>query len=336
MRNVVLHGAQDLRVEAFQPAELAPERVRVRFAAGGICGSDLHYYRHGRTGNFVLREPLTPGHEVAGIVESDPSGRLTGRRVAVNPSVPCGRCAACREGRDNICEAPFFMGSASRDPHMQGGFRSVIDVLPQQCFPVPDEIPLEAAALAEPVAVCLHAVDLTDNIAGKSLLVIGAGPIGLLVIAVARLRGAGSITASDLSQAALARAEAVGADSVHSASSGTLPGDFDIVVEASGSPAGLSAALHQVRRGGQVVQLGNLPGGDIPAPVSLVMSKELRLLGSFRFTVAEYGEAVELIASRQIDPLAIVTGTYPLEEAVAAFEASLDRERSSKVMLVSR
>ena len=188
----------------------------MRFAAGGICGSDMHYFRHGRIGNFVVTAPLVLGHEVAGVVEAvgeGVTGVAPGARVAVNPSRWCGHCARCREGRRNLCENIYFMGSASKTPHMQGGFATLFDATPEQCVPVPDAVPLEAAALAEPLAVCLHAV-ARGEVAGQSVVVIGAGPIGLLTMLAARLKGASETTMVDIAAAPLAFASRLGADRV--------------------------------------------------------------------------------------------------------------------------
>ena len=166
--------------------------VRVRFAAGGICGSDLHYFRHARTGDFIVTSPLVLGHEMAGVVDEvgeGVHGLAPGAKVAVNPSRWCGHCPRCREGRANLCENIYFMGSASKTPHMQGGFASLFDVTPPQCVPVPDDAPLAAVALAEPLAVCLHAVARAGELAGRHALLIGAGPIGLLTMLAARRAG---------------------------------------------------------------------------------------------------------------------------------------------------
>ena len=156
-----LFGPEDLRMVERPLDPLAAGMVRIRFGAGGICGSDLHYYRHARTGDFVVTSPLVLGHEIAGeVIEiaGDAPGLKTGDRIAVNPSRWCGHCSPCREGRLNLCENIFFMGSASKTPHMQGGFASQFDAIPAQCVKIPDHLSYQAAALAEPLAVCLHAV----------------------------------------------------------------------------------------------------------------------------------------------------------------------------------
>jgi len=339
-RAATLYGPKDLRLVDRPLDELAPGFVRVRFAAGGICGSDMHYYSHGRIGNFVATAPLVLGHEVAGVVEAVGEGVTTvapGARVAVNPSRWCGHCDRCREGRRNLCENIYFMGSASKTPHMQGGFATWFDALPEQCVPVPDAVPFEAAALAEPLAVCLHAVN-RGNVAGKSVAVIGAGPIGLLTMLAAKRKGARETTMVDIAAAPLAFASRLGADRVVdlSADAGGLAAipAPDVVIEASGSTKALASAIMAVRRGGTVVLLGSLPGGDIAAPINPVMAKELDLVGSFRFDT-EFEEAVGLIASGAVDVMAIVTATRPLADVNAAFELALDRSQSVKVVLTA-
>ena len=323
---------------------LAAGMVRVRFGAGGICGSDMHYFRHARTGDFVVSSPLVLGHEVAGeIVEinGDAPGLTVGDRVAVNPSRWCGHCVRCREGRANLCENIYFMGSASKTPHMQGGFASVFDATAQQCVKVPNDLPFAAAALAEPLAVCLHAVARAGDIQGRKVVLFGAGPIGLLTLLSAKLAGASEVAVVDIAAAPLAFASRLGADHVVDTSAGDseLKGlaaarQFDVAFEISGTPAGLAAAIATVRRGGTVVQVGNLPGGQVPAPANAVMSKELDLKGSFRFA-QEFSRAVDLIVARKVEVLRLVTAERPLAQAPEAFRLALDRSQSVKVVLTA-
>lgn len=340
--SATLFGAEDLRVVETPPAPLAPGMVRVRFGAGGICGSDMHYFRHGRTGDFVVTAPLVLGHEIAGVIDEvadGATGLAPGDRVAVNPSRWCGRCGPCRDGRENLCEGIYFMGSASRTPHMQGGFASLFEATPAQCVKVSDRTPLPAAALAEPLAVCLHAVGRAGQVEGRRGLVIGAGPIGLLTMLAARLAGMAEIAVADIARAPLAVAERLGADRVVDASGGqeafaelAEAWPFDVAFEVSGTPAGLAAALRHVRRGGTVVQVGNLPGGEVPVPANAVMAREIDLKGSFRFG-REFHDAVRLIDEGQVDVLPLVTAERPLSAAPDAFRLALDRSRSVKVVL---
>lgn len=340
-----LHGPEDLRMVERPLEPLAPGMVRVRFGAGGICGSDMHYFRHARTGDFVVTSPLILGHEVAGEIVEIEGGApdlAVGDHVAVNPSRWCGHCARCRESRENLCENIYFMGSASKTPHMQGGFASLFDATPEQCVKVPTDLPYAAAALAEPLAVCLHAVARAGSLEGRKVVLFGAGPIGLLTMMAARLAGAAEIAVVDIAAAPLAFASRLGADHVVDISGGEEPLNglaadqaFDIAFEISGTAAGLASALRSVRRGGTVVQLGNLPGGQISAPANLVMSKEIDLKGSFRFA-GEFGEAVDLIVAGKVDVMRLITAERPLAGAPDAFRLALDRSQSVKVVLTAQ
>lgn len=339
-----LFGPEDLRVVDTELGPLAPGMVRIRFGAGGICGSDMHYFRHARTGDFVVTSPLVLGHEVAGVVEAvgeGVDGLSQGDHVAMNPSRWCGRCNACREGRPNLCENIYFMGSASKTPHMQGGFASLFDAAPAQCVKVPADLPLAAAALAEPLAVALHAVARAGDVSGRHVALFGAGPIGLLCLLAARLEGAGAATVVDVAEAPLVFARGLGADAVVDVSAGDTPlveraaaQPIDVAFEASGTAAGLASAIRAVRRGGTVVQVGNLPGGEIAVPANAIMAKELDVRGTFRFG-EEFRRAVELIVAGKVDVMKLVTAQRPLRSAPEAFRLALDRSRSVKVVLTA-
>jgi L-idonate 5-dehydrogenase len=288
-----LFGPEDLRVVSSPLAALAPGMVRIAFGAGGVCGSDMHYFRHARTGDFVVTSPLILGHEISGTVaaiNAATPGLKVGDRIAVNPSRWCGHCGQCTSGKPNLCENIYFMGSASKTPHMQGGFATHFDAIPAQCVKIPDHVSFEAAALAEPLAVCLHAVARAGDIAGKRGLVVGAGPIGLLTMLAAKRAGLSSVVVADIARAPLDFALRLGADAALDLSTGSdaltasaTADPFDVVFEASGTAAGLSSAILAARRGGKVVQIGNLPGGAIPVPANAIMAKELDFLGTFRF-----------------------------------------------------
>lgn len=343
-RAATLYAPEDLRVVDRPLGPLAPGMVRIAFGAGGICGSDMHYFRHARTGDFVVTSPLVLGHEIAGTVAAigdGVSGIAVGDRVAVNPSRWCETCPNCRAGRHNLCDNIYFMGSASKTPHMQGGFSSLFDAVPAQCVKLPAHVSLEAAALAEPMAVCLHAVARAGDIKGARGLVIGAGPIGLLTMRLAQRAGLASCAVADIAPSTLAFARKLGASETFDVAAApdslltaAKAGPFDVVFEASGTGAGLASAVAAARRGGTIVQIGNLPGGSIPFPANAVMAKELSLYGTFRFG-REFDEAVRLISSGAFDPTEIVTARRPLADAPGAVRLALDRTQSMKVLLVA-
>ena len=341
MKAAIIHGARDLRIEdaATQPA--GPGEVLVRIRAGGICGSDLHYYQDGGFGTVRIREPMILGHEIAGqVMEVGPGVTRVrpGDRVAVDPSRPCGQCRYCLEGTPRHCLDMRFYGSAMRMPHVQGGFRETLVCTEAQAVPVPPGLPLEHAAFAEPLAVCLHAVGQAGPVLGRRVLVTGTGPIGALAILAARHAGAREVVATDLADAPLAIARRIGADlavNVRTDPAGldrfkADKGYFDVVIEASGSAAALAAALAVARPGATVVQVGI--GGDMTLPVNLLTAKEIRLRGSFRFD-AEFAWAVGFIASGAIDVAPLLTEVVPLAEAVRGFELAADRSRAMKVQL---
>jgi L-idonate 5-dehydrogenase len=342
-----LFGAGDLR---FLPRELGPLPVgmlRIAFGAGGICGSDMHYFRYGRSGDFQMTAPLVLGHEIAGeiVAINLPAHRAAayelpiGQRVAINPSRWCGHCSACAAGRPNLCENIYFMGSASKTPHMQGGFSTLFDVTPAQAVPIPDSVSYAQAALAEPLAVCLHALARAGDVAGRKVLVVGAGPIGLLTMLGAKAAGAATLNISDMADMPLQFAARLGANAALNIARfpdalASIGPAFDIAFEASGSPSGLASALRAVKRGGIVVQIGNQPAGDILLPANIIMAKEIDLRGSFRFG-HEFSQAVAMIASGAIDVGALVTARLPLDDAARAMQLAQDRASAIKVVLVA-
>ncbi|WAU80676.1 L-idonate 5-dehydrogenase [Streptomyces sp. Qhu-G9] len=338
MLGCVIHGQGDLRVEDLAAPVAGPGEALVAVRYGGVCGSDLHYWRHGGVGDFRLREPMVLGHEVVGTVLSYGGGGsglpAPGTAVAVHPATPCGECPECAAGRRNVCRDTRYLGSAARTPHVQGGFAAQVVVPAGQLRPLPAGLPLRRAALAEPLSVALHAVRRAGDIAGKHVLVTGAGPIGCLVVAAAKAAGAARVTVTDLLPRALEYAVAAGADAAVRAdvpSSPDWPAEVDAAVEASGVAAGLDTCLRLVRRGGVVVQLGMLPPGQSLFAGNLVVSREIELRGAFRFD-GEFDEALALLAEQpRLDRL--ISAVVPLGEAESAFALAADRAESCKVLL---
>ncbi len=341
MRGVIIHGPKDLRIEEVTATPLGAHDVRVRIEAGGICGSDLHYYNHGGFGTIRLQEPMALGHEIAGTVDevgSAVSLIAAGTRVAVNPSQPCNDCRYCRAGQHNQCLNMRFMGSAMRFPHVQGGFCESITIDEGQAIPIAPSMTMAEAAMAEPLAVCLHAARQAGSLLGAKVLVTGCGPIGSLAVVAARYAGASEIVATDVSSYPLSIARQLGATktiNVAEEPQGLAPytqekGTFDVLFEASGNEAALRSALDALRPGGIIVQLGL--GGDMKLPMNIIVAKELQIRGTFRFD-EEFRLAVDLMGSGLIDVKPLLTQSIPFDQAVDAFTLASDRSQAMKVQL---
>ena len=340
MKAIVAHAARDLRIEDRPTPAPGPGEVLIRMARGGICGSDLHYYAHGGFGTVRLREPMVLGHEVSGHViglGDGVTGLASGDLVAISPSRPCFDCAYCSEGRHNHCLNMRFYGSAMPFPHIQGAFQELITADARQCVTA-HGLNSAQAAMAEPLAVVLHAARRAGDLMGRSVLVTGCGPIGQLAVMVARAAGAAAVVATDLSPFTLDMAATVGADATHDVGQDPSAldrytagkGTFDVMFECSGAGAALVAALPALRPGAVVMQLGL--GGDMTLPVQAMTAKEIELRGSFRFH-AEFFTAVALMQGGRLDVTPLVTQTLPLEEALAAFDLASDRSRAVKVQI---
>jgi len=335
-----LYAKGDLRIEAGEVLEPGPGEVLLKMAAAGICGSDLHYYQDGGFGPVRVREPIIPGHEAAGIVDRVGEGvsLKRGTLVAVNPSQPCGHCEYCLKSMPIHCLEMRFMGSAMRLPHEQGMFREWFVVPAKQCFEVGAGTSAAEAACSEPLSVCLHAASRAGEIRGKRVLVTGAGPIGSLMVAAARHHGAAEIIVTDLADAALERAMAMGATRTINVSAGASAlaefeankGYFDLVFECSAAPPAIRGAIAAVKPRGTIVQVG--VSGEVPVPLNAIVAKELHIHGTQRFH-EEFATAVALISSRAIDVRPIISHSIPLEDADAAFVLAGDRSTACKVQL---
>jgi L-idonate 5-dehydrogenase len=341
----VIHGAKDLQIEHRPEPKPVAGEVVVRFGAGGICGSDLHYFHEGRVGNFELREPMVLGHELAGEAVEIGQGVTKvrpGQRIAVNPSRPCLHCRHCLSGRSNLCRNIRFYGSAARFPHVQGGFADLFIAAEEQCVPIPDSLSYAAAACAEPLAVTLHAVSRAGSLLGRRVLVTGAGPIGILTVAAARLAGAAEIMITDLFDEPLTVAERMGATRVVNVKTGadelaTLmqeDGYFDAAIEASGNIRGLVNCIDATKLGGRIIQVGILPAGNAEVPVNKLLAKELELVGTFRFH-EEFEWAVQALTSGRIKVDPILSAQFSFGDAIKAFEMASDRRRAVKVSLIA-
>ncbi|MCW8199603.1 L-idonate 5-dehydrogenase [Verminephrobacter aporrectodeae subsp. tuberculatae] len=343
MLNCEIHGARDLRVTEAPTEPLAAHQVRVGIRAVGICGSDLHYYLHGRVGDFVIRAPLTPGHEASGQVlelGAQVQGLRVGQRVALNPSRNCGLCRFCRAGAANHCDNVHFFGSASKWPHMQGAMREQVLIDAAQCIPVPDALSYEMAAFGEPLAVALHAVNEAGPLLGQRVMVVGAGPIGALVLMAAHLAGARESIAVDIVDQPLAACARVGATQTINVARDAAAlealtegkGQVDVCFEVSGSYAALAHCIRATRPRGTVVQVGSLNGSSEGCPLNQIMVKSLRYVGTFRF-VDEYAWAVDYLSRGVLDVSPLLTQALPVAQVHAAFALAADRQQAMKVMV---
>jgi L-idonate 5-dehydrogenase len=332
MKAVVIHGKRDMRTEEVDTPEPGDGQMRLRIAYAGICGSDLHYYYDGANGAFVVKEPLVPGHEISGTVDLDPTGTFEpGTPVTVHPAT-FGTPQPGLDEHPHLWPQGAYLGSASTWPHTQGGMSEYLLVRPDMVRVLPASLPLRRAALAEPLAVGLHAVNIAGDLTGRRVLVCGAGPIGLLAAAAALAAGASEVVSSDVLAGPLDRARALGVHDVIDVASDELPAEaFDVVLECSGVPVAVSAAFNAVRRAGVVVQVGMLPGEPVGINLAPLVSKEAQLRGAFRFS-DEIDQAVELLASRP-ELEQVITHELPAEKAQEAFAIAKDSDASGKVVV---
>jgi len=341
MKSIVIHAPKDLRIEDHEVPALQAGQVRIKMAAGGVCGSDLHYYHNGGFGAIKLREPMVLGHEVSGVIDAlgeGVDGLEAGQLVAVSPSRPCGQCEYCQKGQQNHCLNMRFYGSAMPFPHIQGAFSEVLVAEASQCV-VADGLSAGEAAMAEPLAVCLHATRRAGEMLGKTVLVTGCGPIGVLCILAARRAGAKRIIATDLSDFTLSKAADAGADvciNMRTDPEGLQAytkdkGQIDLLFECSGAAAALHGAIPAMRPKGIIMQLGM--GGDMTLPMLAITAKELELRGSFRFH-EEFALGVSLMRDGLIDVRPLITHSLPLDRAIEAFDIASDRTQAMKAQIL--
>ena len=337
MKAVVVHGANDLRIDDRPEPVAGPGEVVLDVEWGGICGSDLSYWRHGASGTAALKSPLVLGHEVAGRIAKLGAGvehLEVGQPVTVHPAelVGDGALPERLRGRTNLYPQIRYFGSAAFDPHTDGGFSERKLAKAFQVRPLPDGVDTLRGALAEPLAVAMHAVSRAGSLQGRDVLVNGAGPIGSLVTAAAKYAGARTVIATDISDASLRIAKAMGADEVLNVSDTALPTDMELVFEATGIPAVLGGVLCATARGGTVVQVGNLPGTPAASALGDLVTREITWIGSYRF-VDEITDALQAMKDG-LDVSPIITHKFAIEDAAQAMQTAADPAAgSSKVML---
>ncbi|TGO06680.1 zinc-binding dehydrogenase [Serinibacter arcticus] len=335
MRAVVIEQARHVEVRDLPDPRPGPDQVLLRVAYVGICGSDLNYYHRGATGEYALREPLVPGHELSATVELDPTGALApGTPVTVHP-------ARFGEPVPGLADAPHlwpggsYLGSAATWPHTQGAACELLVVERSMVRVLPPGLTLRLAALAEPLAVALHGIALGGGVVGRRVLVSGAGPIGLLAVAACVAQGASEVVASDVLAAPLQRARALGAAATVNLTEEEVPASsFDVVLECSGAAAAVTTAVSAARRRGTVVQLGMLAGEPRPINLAPMLAKELTMVGTFRFA-DEIDDAVAVLAAHPGLEF-VITHEFGIDDDAVlaeAFTTARDGDASGKVLL---
>jgi L-iditol 2-dehydrogenase len=330
MKAAVLTRAGEIVLEEREAPTPGPREVLVEVSSVGVCGSDIHYYEHGRIGPFVVDSPLILGHESAGRVAAVGEGvtkHAVGDRVTLEPGVPCGRCEQCRAGRYNLCPDVVFFAT----PPVDGAFADYVVIHEDFAFTLPDGLSDDVGALMEPLSVGIWACRKAGVSAGDRVLVTGAGPIGLLVMQVALAFGATQVEISDVNDTRLALAARTGATRTL-VSGRDEPSTADVLIECSGHPAAVAAGIGAVRPAGVAVLVGLGPGETGELPLARIQTQEIWVTGTFRYANT-YPTAIALAANGRVDLEAIITGHYGLDETEDALTVGRSDPGSVKVMV---
>jgi L-iditol 2-dehydrogenase len=319
MRASVLKRQGDMALETLPVPQLEADQVLVQVAAVGVCGSDVHYYEHGRIGDYVVDHPLILGHELSGriaAVGSAVAPSRIGRRVAVEPQRPCRKCKQCKAGRYNLCPDIEFYAT----PPIDGAFAEYVTIQSDFAYDIPDSVSDEAAALIEPLSVGLWACERAEIKPGSRVLIAGAGPIGIIAAQAARAFGATEIYITDIAEDRLAFALKHGATHALNPRTDSVEGlDVDAFIDASGAPQAVRSGIKAVGPAGRVILVG-LGTGDVELPVSFIQNREIWLSGVFRYTNT-WPLAIQLIADGTVDLDILVTGKFALAESEEALKA---------------
>ncbi|OYN89360.1 zinc-binding dehydrogenase [Parenemella sanctibonifatiensis] len=342
MQSVVIRGKQDMIVANTEVPQPGPDEVRIAIDYVGICGSDMHYYENGANGAFTITEPLVPGHELSGRIDADPSGTYAqGTPVTVHPA-GFGPDVEGMENLRHLRPGGSYLGSAATTPHRQGAMSDYLIIGRDSILTLPESLPQKRAALAEPLGVALHGVNLAYNVVqangettgveGKNVLVAGAGPIGLLTAFAAKVKGAAKVTVTDVLDGPLERAKLVGADEVINVREAEIPAKtFDVALECSSAPVSVQGCINGLKPRGILVQVGILPNAPIQLNLASLVNQELQILGSFRFD-AEVEEAIGILDQHpEIDQ--ILTHTFAAKDVHEAFAVAHDSQASGKVLV---
>ncbi|HTG67614.1 MAG TPA: NAD(P)-dependent alcohol dehydrogenase [Candidatus Udaeobacter sp.] len=341
MKAAVMHNTREITIEQYPVPQIGPDEVLIKVMAVGICGSDLHYYSHGRIGKYVVDKPFILGHECAGdiaAIGSNVQRFQVGDRVAVEPGVTCGRCDACKEGRYNLCPDVEFLAT----PPFDGAFVQYIKIREDFVFAIPDELSYEAAALVEPFSVGIHAANRTGLQPGSTVAIMGMGPVGLMAVAAAKAYGAAKIIVTDLEPLRLEAAKQMGAthiinireqDPLEEIKRITSGKGVDVAWETAGNPKALQAALGSLRRGGKLAVVGLPAQDEIPLNVPLIADNEVDIYGIFRYANT-YPKGINFLSSGIVDANKLITDKFALEQTQEAMERALNQKSECLKIIV--
>lgn len=341
MKAAVMSKPGSIEIKELPVPKVADNEVLVQVMAVGVCGSDLHYYEHGRIGRFVVEKPIILGHECAGIIVAagDKVTKVAiGDRVAVEPGVTCGYCSACKAGRYNLCPDVQFLAT----PPVDGAFVQYLAIREDMVIKIPDHLSYEEAALIEPFSVGIHAAKRSRLQAGETVAIMGMGPVGLMAVAAAKSYGAARIIVTDLEEVRLQAALHLGAthainikkeDALEAIMQLTDGVGVDVAWETAGNPKALQSALYSIRRGGRLAIVGLPAQDEIPLNVPLIADREIDIYGIFRYANT-YPQGIEFLASGNLDAASLITDRYPLAETREALERAIHNKSGSLKVIV--
>lgn len=314
--------------------EINADQVLVKIKSVGICGSDMHYYKHGRIGDFVVEEPLILGHESAGEIQevgSDVEGLKPGDAVAIEPGVPCRVCEYCKTGRYHLCPDVIFMAT----PPVDGAFVEYVSYPADFVYKLPENVSYEEGAFLEPMVVGMNAAQKAEISLGDKVIILGAGPIGLVTLQAVKAAGASDITITDINEMRLNKAAEMGATRVINVREEDIKdsGEYDVVLEAAGVVQTTRQTVELVKRGGTVVLIGMTPESSFEYPVAKILAKEVTVKGIFRYANL-YKRAINLVETGQVELKSLISDRFDFEELPEAFRyADKNSEETIKVMV---
>ncbi|KAB8131003.1 NAD(P)-dependent alcohol dehydrogenase [Gracilibacillus oryzae] len=341
MKAAVLNKPLDMEIKKVSIPEIKTDEALVKVKCIGICGSDVHYYEHGKIGRYEVKSPLILGHELAGdviAIGENVTNLKVGDRVAVEPGVTCGRCEYCKSGRYNLCPDVVFMAT----PPVDGAWADYVSVRSDFLFPIPNDMSYEEGALLEPFSVGIHAMNRGKIKPSDRILITGLGPIGLLAIQAAKMYGVKEIYATDVVKFRQDLAKELGVTAVIDPTKENIDerldaltkgNGIDAAIETSGNTFAINDALKSVKRGGRIVLVGMPVSSETPVDITHLVDSEHDVYGLFRYANT-YPNAIQAVSKSDLAIEKIITHKYKLDDIKEAIEkARLEKETSIKIMI---